>query len=180
MNIIFADSRGGNMKKQLHKTHTHTAPIYTYPGANITYLCQQAIQFIQQQNTPMHDTHIYIIGGICDITYKDKDRAQHYEETTFTDTPKHAAEKTIHTINHTYTQILEAGATPCFATIAPMSIDTWNNTRLTQHKTSYLLHHNHYSDIYVQELDPQHHHITHKQGHIQTEHKAPDAHTKTS
>ena len=39
------------------------------------------------------------------------------------------------------------GAKPCFATIVPMSIRKWNETRLEQGFTDYLLHQAHYEEM---------------------------------
>ena len=43
--------------------------------------------------------------------------------------------------------ILSFEAKPCFCTIVPCSLKMWNETRLEQHKTSFLLHHTQYEDM---------------------------------
>ena len=43
--------------------------------------------------------------------------------------------------------ILSFEAKPCFCTIVPCSLRMWNETRLEQHKTSFLLHHTQYQDM---------------------------------
>ena len=144
MNIIVTDSRGRDIAKHTHNSKLFS--IHSHPGANINKLTRNALKLIENR-TDKHDTHIYIIGGICDLTYMDRDWDQNYEETTFMDTPEHATQSLINKITLAHTQIREAGAIPCFATVAPASIHTWNYTRLHQNKTSYLLHYKHYEDM---------------------------------
>ena len=43
--------------------------------------------------------------------------------------------------------ILYFAAKPIFCPIITMNLQTWNYTRLQQHKTSHLMHHTHYSDM---------------------------------
>jgi hypothetical protein len=143
MNVIFSDSRGRDMQKQLPNTHTNISHIYTYPGATLGYLTKQAIQFLHHNSTD--NIHIYFIGGLCDIASKEKDI--HYQEVVYMETPKQTTLRLTHILQDTETQIKEAGATPCFATIAPQSLHLWNNTRLTQGKTSHLLHYKHYDHM---------------------------------
>ena len=44
-------------------------------------------------------------------------------------------------------EVKKLGAAPVFCTIIPSSLRAWNNTRLKQHKTAFLIHHNHYEDM---------------------------------
>ena len=125
-----------------------TALLHVIPGGLLNELAEAA-ETILTDNTHLYeetlDTKpniVYVIGGLPDLTEKIRDRAYEeviYNESTFTTTPK-----IIHTITTIADHIRHLNAIPCFATISPMSLDTWNNTRMQQGKTSYLLHHRQY------------------------------------
>lgn len=78
------------------------------------------------------------------MTYRDVVREDCYDEVIFNESPIVAIARMTNVIDSIASVVKEAGAKPCFATIVPASISSWNNTRLAQHKTSHLLHHRHY------------------------------------
>lgn len=147
MDLIMATSRGAGIGELISSQNFNTPKeVITIRGATLETLVEEAQHIINAHPTP-HKIHTYFIAGIPNITTRTRDLDDHYDEVIFNDTPSEAHE--------TYKQILENAqqaiqatqSIPCFTTIAPMSLDTWNTTRLNQLKTHYLLHHNHYEDM---------------------------------
>lgn len=142
-----ATSRGKGLGDHLSSSnHNFTIPkrVITIPGASIERLTEEATHIINTHPTPQK-IHTYFVAGIPDITTMIRDAC--YEEVIFNDSPQtaHTSHKTI--LEYAQTSILATKSTPCFATVAPISLKTWNETRLNQLKTHYLIHHEHYNDM---------------------------------
>ena len=96
------------------------------------------------------------MAGLCDITYRNTyvefvdygRRKKHmYEEVSFTGDNKHAVLRITNPIDNMEKELKLLGAKPCFMTIPPCSIETWNLHRLTTGRTTHLSHHKHYEDM---------------------------------
>lgn len=147
MDLIMTTSRGKGMGeifgKQKHLFNINKKVI-TISGATIDHLTNKALDIIANHPSPS-SIHVYFIAGIPDITTMIRDVG--YEEVIFIEDPITAHSHFITKATRTINRIIQAQAIPCLATIAPMSIDTWNHTRLHQHKTNYLIHFNQYEDM---------------------------------
>ena len=71
----------------------------------------------------------------------------HYEEVIFNESPHEAITRVQDLYRSVSEKVSKNRVKPCFATIPPMSLETWNSTRLKQHKTSFLIHHKHYDSM---------------------------------
>lgn len=143
MDLYVTTSRGKQMESYFN--HKPNSSMRVIPGASIERLTDEALQLIHQQNGG-NTNFIYLIGGLPDTTEKITDHPN-YQEVIYSGTPS----ETVNTIEEQFKssamRILQSGAVPCLATVAPMSFETWNNTRLHQGKTSHLIHHHHYEDM---------------------------------
>ena len=161
MNIIMATSRGEGLKK-IYKGKP-AIQLHVHKGSTLAFLTHTALRHIHKlKRDPQHrdtDIHIYFMAGICDITYKDElphrrdwdayTKKHHYEEVIFMESPHEASTRIKTQLLNAAHQISSAGAAPCFCTIPPCSISTWNHERLKQRKTTHLLHFRHYDDMQV-------------------------------
>ena len=168
-NIIMATSRGGGVEGYF-KGDTQTQ-VHTHPGAKMAYLTQLAIPHIHRiRHTTSKPIHVYFLAGLCDVTRKDTDKAHkhrgkwvgHYEEVTYTETTQQTVTRMRAQLQNTTSQIKEAGAIPCFCTIAPCNISTWNHHRLAYRRTTHLIHYKHYEGMQEQ----LHKTIAEMKGHI--------------
>ena len=137
--------------------------LHVHKGSTLAFLTHTALRHIHKlKREPQHrdtDIHVYFMAGICDITYKDElphrrdwdayTKKHHYEETIFMESPHEASTRIKTQLLNAAHQISSAGATPCFCTIPPCSISTWNHERLKQRKTTHLIHFRHYDDMQV-------------------------------
>ena len=121
-------------------------------GATLSSITNKAINILSRANNP-ENYHIYIIGGYCDLskrvrhTLHNLSRNRHpaiYEEFIFQETPEEAVTRLSSIIEESSNRITSTGATPIFCTIAPSSLETWNNKRLSQKKTAHLCYTNEY------------------------------------
>ena len=149
MDVFVATSRGRGLEEYF-SIKSRTA-ISVLPGGLLEDLTEKAERLLvsnphkYEDVQDLHPNFVYVLGGLPDLTEKVKDRNYLeiiYNESTTTTTPKMitkllAADQKIKSLN----------AIPCFSTISPMSLDTWNHHRLYTNKTSYLVHHHHYSDM---------------------------------
>lgn len=143
MNIIVATSRGRGLA-ELEKKRDDVV-LSVHPGAKLTRLEQEAISLLQNLASSCPKPKVYFVAGLPDVTQKVKrhfylrGKRQYYEEVIL---PKIDTNQIITDVTtRLYSvadNILKLNATPIFSTICPMSIATWNNVRLSQHKTAYL------------------------------------------
>ena len=152
MDVIFSSSRGRDLYSPLSKLHRDPEYLYIYTrgGATLKSLQYAAYDYLDWTSDPTN-CHVYFVAGMCDLTFKDTDRRwSHkvkYEEVLFKGSALDTITRMTHLIDCISGHTLFMGAKPCFATILPMSLRTWNNYRLEQGKTSFLLHHNHYVEM---------------------------------
>ena len=138
-------SRGKELEHHLSPDNFNIPKrIITISGASLDTLTSEATRIINTHPTP-HKIHTYFIAGIPDITSKIND--VDYEEVLFIDNAETAHHNFMTKIKNTKEIISVTKSIPCFATIAPMSLHTCNTTRMSQHKTQYLIHHNYYEDM---------------------------------
>ena len=152
MDAIFASSRGKHMRPIMDKQHPNPKHLFisAKSGATLEDLGRTAEAYVKKSSHPQR-CHIYFMAGLCDVTYRDWDpdysSNETYDEVIFNESPHQAFIRLRHTINYISNRITSLGAKPCFATIVPSSLKTWNNIRLEQNKTAFLIHHNHYDDM---------------------------------
>ena len=83
--------------------------------------------------------------GLIDLSEKITDI--HYKEFICNDSYIDSYHNMQNILDSTQTRTTNLCANPCFATITPMHIDTWNHHCLHMNHTSYLLHYKHYDSI---------------------------------
>ena len=147
MDLIMATSRGAGIAPHIQNHHLSRPIIVdTHKGAFISSLADIACNILEDSPfNPSNPPYIYFVAGLPDITHKEQ--GPHYQEFIFIESPQEAVDRVMTIISNAQIQILNANAIPIFATIAPMSLQTWNFERLHQHKTSYLLHSHQYEDM---------------------------------
>ena len=158
MDVILATSRGKAPLESLIRENLN-CPDQLYvearPGAQMGILEDRARELLRTMDCDAtQEHHVYIMAGLCDMTTRIKDhyfdprgRRSIYEEWIFPESPAQAVPRLAATIDSIITIIKSQNARPCIMTIAPMSLVSWNNIRLNQHKTTHLIHHNQYSDM---------------------------------
>ena len=103
------------------------------------------LQYIEQ--APRRDFRgpniIYFVDGLPDVT--ERIMYGRYEEVIFNEAPEEALDRLVNVYLDASSRVLHAGHLPCFTTVAPMSLEDWNTTRMNVHKvTSHLIHHRQY------------------------------------
>ena len=146
MDLVMATSRGKGLAPLL-RNDSLKIPIIVEPhgGAFIEDLTNMAVDIIDRSHFKPKDIHVYYIAGLPDITVKEK--GPHYQEVIFNESPEEATSRVSGIIANAEQAIKDMGAVPCFSTIAPMSLRSWNNFCLDNHRTSHLLHFRHYPDM---------------------------------
>ena len=119
MNILVATSRGRDLNS-LIPTTTHKVTCRVYPGAGIPKLTSEATKILQNPAYITQDTHIYIMGGINDITEKLK--GPNYTEIVYTHDTDETANKVINYLETCSTQIRTHGAKAIFTTLTSCDI----------------------------------------------------------
>lgn len=139
------------MVKELR--HLHPRPsrlrVVAKSGGRLKELSDIAANLVLNSDTP--SCHVYFLAGLCDVTYRDYDPYyspyEHYDEVIFNESPDSAVARISEELERAADTVIEYGATPCFTTIVPCSLRVWNENRLHQGKTSFLLHHRQYEDM---------------------------------
>ena len=131
----------------------HPEPKKLYLSANegkgLDYIQHLAYTFLDSTADPTN-CHVYFVAGLCDIAYKDVVEnwgGRYYEEVVYDESPDRTIERMSILIDKVSQHVLFMAAKPCFATIIPSNLRAWNNTRLNQRKTGFLLHYNYYEDM---------------------------------
>ena len=149
MDVTLASSRGKGLEELMKPLHPspHKLTVIYSSGARMHKLINQATNILAHTPNP-HDYHIYIIGGYCDINERIShplhhirnihNRQAHYEEFIFREHTLAATSRVTNLITKASDQIHSLHALPIICTIPPSSLDTWNHTRLNQHKTAML------------------------------------------
>ena len=70
-----------------------------------------------------------------------------YEETTYNLSISNAYNHLIHELAYSNNRLRAEGIRPCYATIAPASLEKWNQYRLSRGKTGLLLHEGRYPQM---------------------------------
>ena len=146
-----SSSRGNDLLGPLSKLHRRPELLYVYSrsGAKMDALQHAAYDYLEWTDDPTN-VHMYFVAGLCDLTLRDCDRrwgARGYQEVLFLGSAEDTISRMKTLIDSISAHILYFGAKPCFSTIPPMSLWTWNSNRLEQKKTSFLLHSDHYADM---------------------------------
>ena len=158
MDIIVASSRGKGLQSLLNKLHPSPHKLHVIPTSSATLetIATKAKSFIDRAQPSSERIHVYIIGGYCDLTSRVvtdmffKGRMRNYEEVLFWEDSESAATRLQCLIHMTHADIIthkNGVAIPIFCTIPPAHLETWNKTRLSQHKTCTLKHTDKYPDM---------------------------------
>ena len=119
-------------------------------GWKLEAIRQRAITKLDNVNQDLSNCHVYVMAGLPDILQRDKfwwSPGVPYEECYITRDTKEIILSVMHSFELLECAIILRGAKPIFSTIAPASIESWNNTRLEQGKTQFLLHSHQYPDM---------------------------------
>ena len=153
MDIILASSRGREMNSELRKIHPcpDNLLIKFIPSAGLSSLAGLVPSFTGRGEAGSID-HVYFLAGLCDVTNMSFDdrwsyEFGHYEEVIFNESPHEAVSRVQEIYRSVSESVTKANAIPCFSTIPPMSLETWNTIRLNQQKTSFLIHHRQYESM---------------------------------
>ena len=153
MDAIIGASRVKDLEDLIAKKHPypHMLKSIIAPGKPLSEIQGLAYDYLEKECHDPTNTHIYYVAGLCDITYKEKEDFYRdfecYEEVLIKEVPYEINNRVCDLINSVSAHTLYYGAKPCFATIPPISIETWNTVRLNQGKTSFLLHHQKYPEM---------------------------------
>ena len=150
MDLIIASSRGKEMKKRLNKLHPRSSnlKITVKSSLKLQDILDDLDRYMSAVKPHQMDKcHVYLMAGLCDVTYRDHDEEFYpntpYDEVVFNETPEDAFHRVSQIILELTNRIAEKGATPIVATIVPSGLSSWNEIRLKQRKTAFLLHHAH-------------------------------------
>ena len=148
MDAIFSSSRGRHLADPLSKLHPSPSSlqVISQGGGSLERLQHSAYRFLQTTPDPTN-SHVYFVAGLCDISRinRSEDRySMRYEEVTYWETPSETIQRVNALVDQISSNILFMGAKPCFATILPSSLQTWNQHRLDNNNTNLLL----FTDLY--------------------------------
>lgn len=131
MSNVYVSSRGSCLRLQ-------DAIVTSVPGGRLSTLADEAFSSL---NDIEGHKFVYFLCGIPDITFKYQEKGErNYEEVVFFNNNTAFNFKTLmYGIQSRFNSI---NCTPIFCTLPTINIKTWNNIRLTQHKT-YILHYTH-------------------------------------
>lgn len=148
-----SSSRGKGLEEHIIPYHPSpdTLLMHSSSGATLARLCSQAKSIISsiRPSSTFHPCHVYFIGGYCDLSQRiryplqdvyRRGRPAMYEEYVFMEEPAIAVSRMTQSLYQIAAEIRQYGAIPVFSTIPPSSIETWNQTRLSQKKTTHLNH----------------------------------------
>ena len=119
-------------------------------GWKLDAIRERAIAKFDDLDLDLSNCHVYVMAGLPDILQRDQflwAPGVPYEECYITRDAESIISSVMHSFELLECAILLRGAKPIFSTIAPASIDKWNNTRLEQGKTHLLIHSAQYSDM---------------------------------
>ena len=100
-------------------------PFSVHPGSSFTFLTETAIEIINHSPYPNRNIHVYFVAGLIDLSEKitDINYREYICNDSFTDSFTHMR----NLLDDTQEKITNTSATPCFATITPMHINTSNH-----------------------------------------------------
>ena len=143
LTLIAGSSRVGGLPELLHEIPGHLESI-KLPGGHLPAIANLVLNRLANARPRDHPVHVYFVAGMPDCTTMI--RQPGYQEVIFTGHPQDKVTAVLHTIMQTEAAVQNAGATPVFCTIAPMSFKKWNNKRLGQGKTRELRYTHMYQD----------------------------------
>ena len=143
LNMMMTTSRGGGIKSRI-KAHKVISRVH--PGAKLNFLTARAEKMIDTtmrlygHKYDTQDIHVYILGGLCDITHKISEGW--YTECIYTENTEDTIRRVTGEFDKCAEKIKKKGAKPIFCTITSCDIAKYNTHLLTTRKT-YTLHHQH-------------------------------------
>ena len=146
MNIVVSSSRRGGLKDLLPRGTL----VDVNPGGKFKLLKHKAASLLPPPYRLHHKPHVYVLGGVPDITEKVKSKSPssyHYTEIIFAHESETVIEKVKTEIKSCQSHILKKGAVPVFCTISKFNLNIYNNSLLEDRKTSILLHSEFYDDM---------------------------------
>ena len=149
MIYLVASSRGGGLKKRLARLGERVVDDVV-GGGRLRKLADRAVKLLPPpySTPPTQPLHVYIVAGIPDITEKYSSHTHtHYTECIYTAEPADTIDRLKSEIAHCAKKIKDAGATPCFAALAPTNIEKYNLHLLHGGDTHTLYHTQHYDDM---------------------------------
>jgi hypothetical protein len=143
MDVIVGSSRGRNLGVTL-KNLFHMEN-WSVSGAQIYQMEEQVdnhywLYIFPNPLYPGESTYIYVVGGICDITTKLKNRAEGYQEIVYNKDVSSNISEVMDLYRHLCQHILSRDCIPVISTIVPVSVQKANNFLLDRNKTSVLYH----------------------------------------
>ena len=152
MNIIIATSRGKAVQPLfLDQAYRNNIPtkFYSFPGATFSTLTSHTLDILKYEQTANSNTHIYILGGLPDVTIvlKNKPHEKLYQEVIMQGNTQQNINRISGRLSNMTKTIRATGATLTICTIVPSSISAWNYKRLTQRRTLSLKHFGKYPDM---------------------------------
>ncbi|CAG2213378.1 unnamed protein product [Mytilus edulis] len=135
---VYGDSRARHLKE-----HIPMAVSKLFPGKTIGQITDLASQQLPKSGKKL----LYVVGGICNLTTKlNSDASSTYEEVVYQASPS---------VLFDYHFQMQSGkdllahkdCVPIYCTVPTMSLQSWNEIRLNQRKTSYLQFENNYPQM---------------------------------
>lgn len=164
MNVLLGDSRVSYIKNSGQRfIKVEVEDLWSRAGGRLENCIDMVNDNIIYHHPPINPgkSHYYIMAGICDITTRITSKAQNYQEVIF-NYNEDAISDVKKKINIVETKIMELGVLPIFCTVVPMHLETWNQTRFQQGKTSTLNYAQQYATMQSNlenALDEINHHI---------------------
>ena len=155
MDIILTSSRGKGLESYMREHYlreSNRLRVEVVKSATYDKLLERLKSIWKKLgDEDKENCHVYFFAGLCDVTYRDYDPDFYpgtlYDEVIYNEIPSATAYRVYMNISDVDREVRLLGAEPIFCTIIPCSLRVWNYTRLTQHKTAFLLHHAHYDDM---------------------------------
>ena len=123
-----------------------------YPGAKLKKVTTESIKLMRTLSAQeeLRPVMIYMVCGMPDTTEMIVDyyRGVRYEEVITTEPPQQTAQRVIEELEDSSRGLITAGAIPVFATVAPISFESWNTYRMNvKRRTSHLIHYKEYENM---------------------------------
>ena len=135
MDLVVATSCGRSLEHYFK--HRWSAHIIWRSGASIKSLVKEADEFLKHHRGNSRPHHVFFMAGLPDLT--ERKRGKSYEEVISEETPEEVPIRMKNTITSAQESIQDNhNAKTCFATITPISLETWNNHCLSTRRTSFL------------------------------------------
>ena len=113
------------------------------PGGKIVPLAHEGRSLLRNHPNPQ-EVIVTFIAGIPDISEKINNTAKQYTETVYREDPDTTITRVTDQISQAIYILKPATSDIAFSTIAPIDLQTWNQTQLKKRKTTYLLYEHEY------------------------------------